>query len=390
MTYISSISQLNDHVESGAQGQIFVGGDLVYVTTDKESLLNVTSGADYIIQPTRSASKGKLFEASRHHLYLGVVRTAIDQLVAYSGDVVFLADQYLAYGLSLRGNTIIIGGGEGDRGVHNLEVYVFTNQILVKTLEKHLQWTGMALDVALKDILAEYPDHSLHWCAPLGAPPLCDLTDNPQFLEVADLPLRNIVRKRLYLKDQKTDESFGVVPSIAIVIFGALVFGGAISIRWANINDARKDFTNEVSGYQEVYSNSSHSLDLLRHRDFLLRSPIEHEERLRNLDRLLSQVSLIPSVQIKEITIFSPDDPEVKRLQQNSKGVVALPDDFQIEIIVPALPETSARDQAEPILEQLNHATGISVRLTDHSPFNKKVGDVDISCWTYKMGGTLK
>ncbi len=388
---IDSLDKLQTHIASGNRELILVGGEIVYVTDDKLLMEQISTDEQvFILQPPRLASRGSLFSASKHSMFLGVTKEAASFLADYKGGVAFLADQYLAYGLSQRGNIIVVGGGNNGRGALNLEILVFSEQRLVKTLERNIENTGTSLDIAMRDVQQEFPDSSIHWCAPLGEPPKSDLVNSDKFIDIGTQPMRSIIRKKVFVKTQNADESLGLVSALLIVAIGAAIFISACGFRWSSVVSERQEYQNEIVGFEQVYSNSAHSLDLLRHRDFFLNTPPEHQERVKSLDHLLMQVAKIDSVQIISVKVFEPGDIDAQEVTQGSQSTIAEQADFKLEIIVPQLDNASARDQAEPLLAKLNQSTGMTVRLNDHVPVKKKIGDADVNYWQYRLSGSIQ
>lgn len=389
--YISTIEELEGHIASTNKGLLIVGGSLVYVTSDKSNIDDIAFDTeDYIIQPPRNASRTRILEAGRHNLYLGVDKYAAPYLDSYKHGVAFLADQYLAYGLSLKTDVIVIGGGAAPNGLINIEVYVFTGQKLIKTEERNIEYTGQSLDIATKDLIATFPNHSIHWCSPLVDPPFCDFSQRVNFVEVHDAPMKSIVKKKVSLKASSSNESLGLIRALAIVLIGVVVFAVFTGLKWTQIQNARSEFNDEIKGYEDVYSNSSHSLDLLRHRDFLLNSKPEHLVRVKNLDSLLAHIASIPNVKIKSVAILDSDSSKASESFQESFNSVAVRTDFEIMLTVPQRLNMSARDQALPMLANLNSSTGMIFQLLDHS--EQVVGSDSnlLKYWQYRLIGAIE
>lgn len=90
-------------------------------------------------------------------------------------------------------------------------------------------------------------------------------------------------------------------------------------------------------------------------------------------DHLLTQISRLGGVVIKKVAVFDEADQEATL---NSLGTSTTSRvDFKVEIMVPVESDQSARDQAEPILAQLNHSTGMNFMLTDHAGVHEKRGE---------------
>ncbi|EKY4114605.1 TPA: hypothetical protein ACGW3M_001183 [Pseudomonas aeruginosa] len=388
--FVSSQDELFELISDNHREAIFVGGDLVYVTIDKERL---NSGdldvGEYVVQPPRLAARGKIYDSSsRANMYLGIRKECIQYLIDYKGSVYFLADQYLAYGLSLRSNTIVVGGGEIGNGAYNLEIFIFTGQRLVATQERNCSLSLNELELIFSQIRLDYPEHIIHWCSPLPDPPLCSFTnDSELFVEVESTPLNNPVKKKIHPKQVKQEESYGLLPAIGMVSFSAVVFCAAVGIPWSGISSERQEYKNEIKGFEQVYSNSSHSLDLLRHRKSFLDQQPSHFQRMQVTDHLLTQISRLGGVVIKKVAVFDEADQEATL---NSLGTsTASRVDFKVEIMVPVESDQSARDQAEPILAQLNHSTGMNFMLTDHAGVHEKRGEKSYPFWIYRLSGTI-
>lgn len=390
---ISNIDQLSECVVVGSKESILIGGELVFMSNDRAMIQQIVEeDEDFVMQPPRLASRSSLLDTAKQHLYLAVSREALTLVQGYRGHVGLLADQYLAYGLSSRANIIVIGGGGGANSLLNLEIMVFTSQRLVKTLEKNAPATQAGLEVALKQVAEEYPEHAIHWCDPLGPPPLFVLGESERFSEVGSAPMRSMVKRKLFLKQQGVEEPWALLPSIALALTASIVFAGAVGYQWASLVSERAIFDSEIKGFETAYSQSAESLDLLRHRDFLMRSTPEHLARINNLDRLLPSIASIDGALIRNITFFSPQDEDRMQSVQSSSGEVIAGqagDDFKAEVSVPQQEGFSARDQAEGFLGALNQQTGMTVRVLDHASEVVRIGDVDHQYWRYRLGGAV-
>ena len=82
--FVSSQDELFELISDNRREAIFVGGDLVYVTIDKERL---NSGdldvGEYVVQPPRLAARGKIYDSSsRANMYLGIRKECIQYLLS--------------------------------------------------------------------------------------------------------------------------------------------------------------------------------------------------------------------------------------------------------------------------------------------------------------------
>lgn len=396
MNLISSMDQLDELLAVGSKEPILLGGELVFITNDIDAFESLLDNDDeqYIQQPPRLATRGGFAVKNKKKLYVAVSKEAVASIASYKGKTFLLADQYLAYGLSQRANCIVIGGGVTSVGLLNLEVFVFTHQSLEATYERNVQPDGVRLDIALQDILAQYADHEIFWCDPLGDPLICDLSQRLNFKEVGAAPLKSLVPRKLFSKAQSVDESLGWFPAVSLALVGALALGGSIGLQWARLGAERAEYQSEIAGYEEAYKNSSQSLDLLRHREFLLKAKPGHEVRIAKLDLMLRQVALLEGVIIHRIRFYDEVDPRASTVNQAmsmSSEAIQARDDFYVEFSVPQVLDVgSARDQAEPLLAALNNKTGMTVRVMDHAEENIQVGDADHKYWRYRLGGNDK
>lgn len=388
MKFITTLADLRAAISDGDKASIMIGGELVYATHDKTTAEGMVDDGNFVMQPVRPASRGRLLEQAKASLYVCVEEEAAN-LLADLGPVGFIVDHYLAYGLSQSSDTIVIGGSsQGAAGV-NLEMLVFSGKRLVATSEKYAELSSLQLDLAVQDILAEYPSHSVHWCCPLADPPVCDLSQSQNFVEVGTAPIKTIIRKKVFAKQQDVDESSGWIPALAIAVLAGGVFVGAVGWQFNDINDERAIYHKEVAGFEKVYSTRAQSLDLLRHRDTFLNTAPPHQARIRDLDNLLAQVARISGVQISRIEVFDRAAAAARQVVQGENGDGSTLADFRLEISVPQESGTSARDQAEPLLAQLNHTTGITFRLIDHSDKKEGSGAASVPYWQYRLTGTM-
>lgn len=388
MKFINSLSELRTGISGADKASMIIGGGLVYATHDKATAESMVAEGNYVMQPPRPASRGRLFEQAKTSLFVCVQEEAAN-LLADVGPVAFLVDHYLAYGLAQSSDTIVIGGSVEGNGAVTLEMLVFTGKRLIATVEKNAELSALQLDLAVRDVLEAYPNHSVHWCCPLSDPPLCDLSQNQNFVEVGNAPIKSIIRKKVFAKQQVVDESSGWMPAAAIVVLSGAVFAGAIAWKFTGIDRERSIYKQEVAGFEKVYSTRAQSLDLLRHRDTFLNTPPSHLARIRDFDSLLAQVAHIPGVQISKIEMFDRAAADARQVVQGDNGDGVGLADFRLEISVPQEAGTSARDQAEPLLAQLNHTTGMTFRLLDHSERKEGSGSASIAYWQYRLTGTM-
>lgn len=394
MKFVSSPNDFDQHILDNSREPILIGGDLVYASVDRESLEDVTStvdengDAEFIQQNPRSASKSRLFDRSRKQLYLAIKRDAVENAANYNGKVALIADHYLAYGLALKHNTIVIGGAPIVHGLINLEVFIFTDSRLDNVIENRWDGSPFQLEAVLRDVFEKHPLHDVHWCSPLPDPPLSDITAMDRFRQVGDEPFKRLVERRIQLRKQGNDESYGFVPALGLLGFAVAVYAVVIGLGYSKLNTARHEFKSEIAGYESAYENSAQSLDQLRYRQELLNKQPEHLDRLRQEDAFLSQVATLPGVLVRSVKFFSPADIRLQASSQGSMDVGNMAvDQFHIEISLPKESDLSARDQAEPVVAMLNNKTGMTVRLVDHTDEMVKVGPTQIAYWKYTLGG---
>jgi hypothetical protein len=394
MKFVSSPNDFDQHILDNSRELILIGGDLVYASVDREALEEVTSSIDengdpeFVQQNPRSASKARLFDRSRKQLYLAIKRDAVESAANYNGKVLLIADHYLAYGLALKQNTIVIGGAPIVNGLINLEVFVFTDSRLDNVIENRWDGSPFQLEAVLREVFEKHPLHDVHWCSPLPDPPLSDITAMDRFRQVGDEPFKRLVERRIQLRKQRNDESYGFVPALGLLGISVALYAAVIGIGYGKLNTARNEFKSEISGYENAYENSAQSLDQLRYRQELLNKQPEHLDRIRQEDAFLSQVATLPGVLVRSVKFFSPADIALQASSQGSmdSGNMAV-DQFHIEISIPKESDLSARDQAEPIVAMLNNKTGMTVRLVDHTDEMVKVGQGQIPYWKYTLGG---
>lgn len=388
MNYISNLDQLSEIVAQGTSETILIGGDLVFITHDKEALDAITDDSDgearYIVQPRRLATRGKLFDKVRAYLYVAIDAQATDILESYPGSVAFLIDQYLAYGLTQKAPTIVIGGGATGAGTEsNVEILVFNNNALVDSFEKTVLVSSYQVDMMMAEIITEYPDYAIHWCQPLDVPPICDLTSREGFLDVGDAPFRTIVKRKLFLKSQGAEEPLYILPAAAIVAVGFAIFAGVVGMNWLSLEKERELYHTEIRGFEDAYLNSRSSLATLRHREFLLRQGPGNEAVVTKLERVLYGAARIPHVVINEVQVYAAttEDDNVQRLAEN----------FLVNLSVPMQDDTadaSARKIGEPIVHKLSELTGYGVRLLAHNQSTiTGEGGAFRDFWQYRFGG---
>lgn len=394
MKFVSSPTDFEQYILDNSRELLLIGGDLVYASVDRDALEEVTSSADengdpeFIQQNPRSASKSRLFDRSRKQLYLAIKREAVENAANYNGKVALIADHYLAYGLALKHNAIIVGGAPIAHGIINLEVFVFSDSRLVSVLENRWDGSPFQLEAVLKEVFEKHPLHEVHWCSPLPDPPLSDITAMDRFRAIGDEPFKRLVERRIQLRKQRNDESLGVIPALTLLGVSVAAYAVVVGLGYAKFNTARSEFRSEIAGYETAYENSAQSLDQLRYRQELMNKRPEHQERLRREDAFLAQLATLPGVLVKSVVFYSAKDIDLKSTSQGSMDVGNMAvDQFRIEISLPKEGDLSARDQAEPMVAMLNNKTGMTVRLVDHTDESIKIGQAQQSYWKYTLGG---
>ena len=387
--FISNMDQFDELVASGSKSTVLLGGEIVYMTNDKNALeaLQAEAGDRFVLQHPRIASRGRLNK--KEHLYVAVSKLAAEYAQSYRGTVALAADHYLAFGLSQKRDCIVIGGGRTELDELNLEFFVFSDNRLVETVERTTSNSAFMLEGALHDVADKYPGYSILWCDPLGEPPLFELTRSSQFEYIGDAPVRNLIKRKLYSKSQKVEEPWGVLQAASVASIGAVIFLACTGFQWMQLNSVRDEYHNEVDGYEAAYSNSAQSLDLLRQREYLMNSQGEVLGRINMINNLLLNSAAIEGGVIHSVKVFSPDDEEATSTMQSETpgALVNARDDFRLEFSVPQANGAGARDQAEPIVTMLNSLTGMTIRVIDHNPEKIKVGEQEVLYWRYKIGG---
>ncbi|MBF6615622.1 MAG: hypothetical protein ITG07_02740 [Candidimonas sp.] len=396
--FISNMDQFDEHVASGSKETLLLGGDLVYVTNDKATMerLQREAGERYTLQQPRIASKGKILERKKSYLYMAVSSEAALYSQGYRGQVLLSADHYVAYGLAQKRDCIIIGGGaiaedglSSSEGDLNLEIFVFTDNRLVETLERNTSATSYMLEITLRNVIEAYPEHAILWCDPLGEPPILDMALSERFEVVGNAPFHHLIKRKLYTRSQHNDESWGLLPAIALGLAGITVFVAVTGYQWIGLERVRAEYNNEILGFEAAYSNSAQSLDLLRHRSSLMDSVPDAVGRVQMLEQLMNTAAKIDSVIIHSVKVYSENDPEAQGRVRHEPGVMSASahDEFLLEFSIPQMLSSSARDQVEPIVAMLNHRIGMTMRVVDHRSEDISLGDENLRYWRYKIGG---
>lgn len=381
MKFVSSIETLSQLVASNSKEPILIGGGLVLLSHDKAAAADIGTLTDrYVAQPPRMASRKSIFDKGKKNLYVSIDKQAVEMILAYRGAVALSADQYLAYGLSQKKNVIVIGGGSSG-GEASLEGFVFTDQSLVDTFEKPTSLNGYMLDLVLKEVLDEYPEHYIHWCSPLEPLPACDIRSSDLFVDAGDEALKSLVKRKVYSRKQSEEEGWGGLPAGAIALAGLLVFSGATGYQWAQLERERAEYRKEINGYEEAYQNSTHSLELLRHRDYLLSAQSENLVKIALLDKLIIHAASIDGVLIHSINVLDQDG--VDSMDGQESGL------FLLDLSVPKNNSLSgARQQAEGLVKAMNAQLGMTVRVVAHTPFSHSYGNETREYWRYTLGGS--
>jgi len=382
MQFISSIEALSQLVASNSREPILIGGKLVLLSHNRADAADISSLTDrYVAQPPRLASRKSFFDKDKRNLYVSIDKQAVEMILGYKGQVSLSADQYLAYGLAQRKNVIVIGGGDSSvDGEANLEGFVFTDQSLVDTFEKNAHLSGYMLDIVLEDIVREYPNHEIHWCEPLAPMPDCDIKKSSRYVDGGNEAIKSLVKRKFYSRKQSEEESWGVIPAIAVGFLGVAIFTGATGYQWKQLSSERDEYHREIVGYESAYENSTHSLELLRHRDFLMSEQSEGASRVELLDNLIVKVSLIQGILIHQIQVIDSDD-------QSLAGGASTDDLFILDVSIPKV-EQGAREQAEKLVSEINRQLGMTVRVISHTSLSKNHGGTSQEFWRYTLGGS--
>lgn len=384
MLFISSIDALSQLVATNSREPILVGGELVLLSHDKTAASDIGSLTDrYVAQPPRMASRKSLLDKGKKNLYVSIDKQAVEMILAYKGPVALSADQYLAYGLSQKKNVIVIGGGDSAiDGEVNLEGFVFTEQSLVDTFEKTTRPSGYMLDIVLKDIINEYPDHHIHWCAPLEAIPDCDISHSPLFVDAGNEALKSIVKRKVFSRKQSEEEGWGVLPAVGVAVLGFVVFAVFTGYQWKQLEAERAEYQSEIQGYEAAYQESAFSLELLRHRDYLLSASSESAAKVALLDSLIVKSAGVDGVLIHSIKVVDNND-----LLPASGNLGA--DVFELDISIPKDESSGgARQQAESLVKRFNSQLGMTVRVISHTSYNHQYGSGNKEYWRYMLGGS--
>lgn len=381
MLFVSTIDSLSQLVASNSKEPILVGGDLVLLSHDKTSAADIGALTDrYVSQPPRIASRKSLLDKAKKNLYVSVDKQAAEMLLAYKGQFALSADQYLAYGLSQKKNVIVIGGGWVNKDSLNLEGFVFTDQSLVDTFEKITPLSGYMMEIALQDIISKYPDHYIYWCSPLEPMPDCDIKNSALFVDAGDEAIKHLVKRKIFSRKQSEEEPWGLLPAFAVGFMGFLVFSVATGFKWSQLEHERAQYAMEIQGYEEAYSDSVHSLELLRHRDFVLSSESESLANIAMLDNLIVRIASIDDVLIHSIKVV--DSKALDASDGSLEGEV-----FVLDISIPKESGSGAREQGERLVRKINMQLGMSVRVVSHTTFSHRLGQEDKEYWRYTLGG---
>lgn len=384
MIYVSTHSQLVDIIAEGEDSTLMLGGDLVFTTNEKDAIDDLDNQEDnsYIVQPRRKAGKGR----SKAGLYVAIDRESAELIKQYSSPIVLAADQYLAYGLSLKEDTVVLGGGVDANNNLYLEGYVFTDKGLIETFERSNNFGGMVIDMMLKDLLSRYPDHNVHWCDPLPDAPMCDVSADSRFQTIDSVVVSGTVKRKIFTRKQGVEEKWNPLPGIAFSSLGATLFLAIAMYSWSGLVKERDYYSAEIQGYEESYANSVQSLELLRHRDFLLRQPNNNHDVISTLDTLLGRVSSIDRVIIHAVEVYSDSD-ERREEMQLVTGTASI-GDFIVEFSVPQT-DVSARVQGERLVRNLSERSGLNFEILSHRDNTIRSNELEREYWRYQLTGSI-
>lgn len=388
MQYISTLEQLQVVVETQPKASILLGGDLVFVSTEKDAIddLLVTHEDEYIVQPKRKAGKGR----SATFMYVAVTRRAISILEGYSGHVGIAADQFLAYGLSLKDNSIVVGGSVDEETQEAIiEILVFTDTTLVSYHEKEIRYNSVQIDAAIGPIVNAHPSHYVHWCNCLPDLTFDGFGIEDRFIEGADYTKgQSGIKRKLVTKTKGAEEPWHLWQGLTIATIGFVAMIAVVGLSWSSLQAERELYFSEIAGYEDTYRNSGQSLQLLRHRDFLLNQPSQGTQVLDTVDVLLARLSVLDGVIIHRVTVFG----EVLNDQaprQSDFGLVELgPGDSIIEISLPVF-DQSARVQGEQMIRGLSDRSGLNLRMINHKKEIVVSNDIEKEYWRYQILGSL-
>lgn len=386
-TFVSSLPQLESIIASNNKSPLVVGGELVYISIDKAvftSLGELSSDEgdqSFVLQSPRQASRQRLFGGRKKpkQLHLSITRKCADYLGSYKGVVAFSADHYLAYGLSLRKDVIVIGGGDLGDGALNLELFVFKDGELVEAVERNAEAGSFQLGLVLDEFAERYHGIEMHWCDPL--PELEALEARDGLVVGEGQPFKTLIKAKVSQRNAKGEEAWGAGRAAGVALVGAAVFAAATGFQWHRFDGLQKEYQQEIEGYAQEYNNSVQSLDLLRQREHLMSQPSLAKGNVELMNQLIAKVSAMDGVVIHSVKVFSEADPE-----RSSVGSIEA-NDFKLDVSIPQARDVGARDQAEPILAFMNQATGMTLRVLDHREDKIGLGGDEQFFWRYVIGG---
>tara|TARA_R110001592_G_scaffold33503_20_gene116029 strand:+ start:2268 stop:3455 length:1188 start_codon:yes stop_codon:yes gene_type:complete len=386
--YVSSLDQLGPIVDSEEKSSVFIGGDLTFVALDKESVENIVeqNPDNYVIQRKRKGGKGR----NATSLYVAVDKSVAVMLDNASIQGGLALDRYLSYALSLRDDAIVVGGClDESNNLVSFEVLVVTNSNVVDYYERKSDFNSVLVDMALRSIFEKHPDHYIHWCDSLPLPPFSTDSWGDRFIGEVDFTKGAIgVKRRIYSRDQRNaNSSWHPFQAASIALAGIIIFGCFVYPSWLNLISEREIYFNEIAGFEDSYRNSSQSLKLLRHRDYLLKQSNTSVDVVDQLDQLLGRVSSIEGVVIHKITVFG-NQISAEQMIQGPLGLENVTSgDFIIVISVPVF-DSSARVQGEQIVRNLSRTAGLSLRLTEHSKETVQSNEIEREYWRYVVIGS--
>lgn len=384
MKIFSSIRSLQEHYADTSNEDILLSGDLVFVTHSKEVIENLCASPDslYVQQPPRPAGASSIFSKEKSFLYSALLKEALECILDNGKKRVgLLIDQHLAFGASQKRECAIISGGESDFGLLNLEILIFDkNGHLLLVAERNISNTPDGLRRSFSDLIED--DIPIFWMYPLPDPPMMQLTEHERFKMVDDSHLKSIIWRKLYRLSGHKEELWGWQAPASLAALFVLIYVTAFAFSWNALERARSEFAQEIKGYEETYRESAQSLDLLRHRELLLKETPEQVARLQHLNLLIAEMAKLKDVLIRSVTFFAESD------GQRPIGVDGNPLDFVAEMEVPQEPGKSARDSAESLLSALNQKARVNVHLISHNKAEIVIGEQRIAYWSYSIGGT--
>lgn len=281
----------------------------------------------------------------------------------------FAVDGYLAWGLRQRrkGVLVLLGGATVQRNT-NIEIFVFVDGRLAKTMEKVLPATSDPAFIDTRDgLLAElrtaYPTGHFVQAAPLE-------NWNVDVVEyVGDAPL-----KRLSFKPatQLAKQRSAIALPAMIAAGGLAAYVGFFTLGWEHYNAAQSAYQVAIQdpAIHEKGGIDTNFLDIMNARRIYMETPRRQVFLVGKAEKVIRGIAAIDRVNVIELRLPAPSvNPQAGAgvmINPTQEKLIISPDrspDVSVQLSVPKADIPALTQGKNEVLEGIAKHTGMSVRI---------------------------